>query len=135
MQTWVRTLRLLGMRAPQPLQSWLGIGGWHGDDPTPGACCLGFEDGTELRPARIADALGEVAVPYQVGDPQVFQIDGVVVPQQRQRGLVVEVGALPLAPSDARVASQPTAFARRWLPFLRRETRRCAFASCFSPRR
>ena len=69
-----------------------GVGGGHRDDPTPGACCLGFEDGTELRPARIADALGEVTIPYHVGDPQIFEIDGVVLAQQRQRGLVVEVG-------------------------------------------
>jgi len=66
------------------------------DDSTPGACCLGFEEGTECGPAGIADALGQVTVAYQVGDPQVFESDRVVQQEQRQRGLVVKVGALPL---------------------------------------
>jgi hypothetical protein len=73
-----------------------GIGGWYGDDSTPGACCLGFEDGAELRPARVTDGLGKAPIPHQVGDPQVFEIDRVVLAQQRQRGFVMEVGALAL---------------------------------------
>src|SRR5581483_7827060 len=86
----------LGYARPTAATILAGIGGWHGDDPTPGACCLGFEDGTELRPARITDALGEMAVPYHVGDPQIFEIDGVVLAQQHERRLVVEVRALAL---------------------------------------
>ncbi len=35
-----------------------GVLGGYSDNPMPGAYCLGFEDGTELRPARITDALG-----------------------------------------------------------------------------
>src|SRR5260221_4928236 len=70
--------------------------GWHRDNSTPGACCLGFEDGTECGPAGIADALGQVTVPYQVGEAHVFEIDRVVQEKQRQRGLVVKVGAVPL---------------------------------------
>ena len=96
MQTWVRTLKTLGHTLPTAATVLAGVGRWHGDDSTPSVCCLGFEDGTELRPARIADALGEVAIPHHVGDLQIFEIDGVVVAEQLQRRLVVEVGALPL---------------------------------------
>ena len=60
-QTWVRTPRDSWARAPHSATVLRGIGGWHGDHSTPGACCLGFEDGAERRPARIADALGEAA--------------------------------------------------------------------------
>ncbi len=34
------------------------------DHPTPGACCLGVEDGPELCPARVGDGLGQMAVPH-----------------------------------------------------------------------
>jgi hypothetical protein len=70
--------------------------GRHRDHSTPGACCLGFEDGTECGPAGITDALGQVSVAHQVGDPQIFELDRVVQPEQRQRGLVVKVGVVPL---------------------------------------
>ena len=92
-QTWVRTLKLLGTRPPTAAAVLRGVSGWHGDDPTPGACCHGFEDGAESRPARIADAPGEVVIPYHAGDPQVFQIDRVVGSEQGERRLVVEVRA------------------------------------------
>ena len=59
-----------------------------------GACCLVGEDGPKLTPARIADALAEATVPHQIGDPQVFQVDIVVLAQQGKRGLVVKVPAL-----------------------------------------
>src|SRR5258708_4797121 len=72
--------------------------GRHSYDSTPGPCCLGFEDGAKRRPTSIADALGQVTVPCQVGDPQVFEIDRVVQQEQRQRGLVVKVCALSLHP-------------------------------------
>ncbi len=84
----------LGDARPTAATVLAGIGGWHGDNPTPGACCRGFEDGTELRPTRIADALGEVVIPYHVGDPQVFEIDRVVLAQQCQRGFVMEIGTV-----------------------------------------
>src|SRR5258708_40289635 len=73
-----------------------GERGWHGDDSTPGPCCLGFEDGPKRRPARIADAFGEVVIADQVGDLQVFEIDRIVGSEQRERRLVVEVAALSL---------------------------------------
>ena len=53
--------------------------GWHGTAPSPHR-----------------DALGEVVIPHHVGDPQIFEGDGVVVAYQMERGLVVEVGALAL---------------------------------------
>src|SRR5262249_21233031 len=62
---------------------------------TPGACCLGFKDGTKCCPASITDAFGQVAVAYHVGDPQIFQINRVVGTEKYQCGLVVKVGALP----------------------------------------
>jgi len=77
-QTWVRTLKLLGTR-PAAATVLRGVGGWYGYNPTPGACCLGFEDGPKRRPAGIADALGEVRVADHVGHPQIFEIDGVVL--------------------------------------------------------
>src|SRR5579859_3469333 len=86
----------LGYARPTAATVLRGIGGWHGDNPTPGACCLGFEDGPELRPARISEALSQVMVPDHVSDPQIFQGDGVVLAQEIQRGLVVEVRALSL---------------------------------------
>src|SRR5258707_15624339 len=64
-------------------------------DPTPGPCCLGFEEAAELRPAGIAEALAERAVPYQVGDPQVFEVERVVRAHEGERHLVVEVAPLP----------------------------------------
>ena len=45
-------------------------------------------------PSPIADALGEGMIAHQVGDPQVFQIDHIVLAHQRERGLVVKVRAL-----------------------------------------
>jgi hypothetical protein len=58
--------------------------------------CFAFEDGAELPPRRIADALGEVAVAYHIRDPQIFEIDDVVLPEQRQCRLVMEVAPLAL---------------------------------------
>ena len=75
-----------------------GIGRIHRDHPTPSVHCFGFEDGAKLRPAGITDALGQVVVPYHIGDLQVFQIDRVVGPEQRQRRLVVEVLSLASHP-------------------------------------
>src|SRR5215469_17057677 len=63
-----------------------------------GTCCLACEDGAKLGPTRVADALGEIGIAHQITDLQVFEKDHVVVPQQRKRGLVVEVPSLPLDP-------------------------------------
>src|SRR5262245_43621704 len=60
------------------------------------ARCLARESGAELAPASNAGALGQTVVAHQVGDSQTFQMEGVVVAQQRQRGLMVEVPPLPL---------------------------------------
>src|SRR5258708_3708857 len=62
---------------------------------TPGPCCLGFKDGTKRGPARIADALGQVVIPYHVADLQLFAVDRVVLAHQHVRRLVVKVAALP----------------------------------------
>ncbi len=76
---WVRTLRLLGTRSPQPLQSWLVY--WAGTATTrrPAHAALASRMAPKLRPARVTDALGQVVVPYHVGDLQVFEIDRVVL--------------------------------------------------------
>ncbi len=94
-QIWVRMLSDLGTRSPHPLHSWLVSCGGIASHPTPGAHCRGFEDAAERGPAGIADALGEAAIPPPIGDPQIFEGDGVVGAQQGQRGLVVEVAPLP----------------------------------------
>ena len=109
-----------------------GIGGRHRNHSTASICCFAFEDGPKLRPARIADAFGEVRILDQVGHPQVFQIDGVVGSHQGERRLVVKVPPLPLDLLVLLGEPSRTAFLRRLLPFFRRETRRWALASAFS---
>src|SRR5215469_16480290 len=66
------------------------------DHLTPGACCLGAEDGAKRCPARIADAFGKEVVAHHIRNPQVFEIDRVEPAQQGKRGLVVEVASLLL---------------------------------------
>jgi hypothetical protein len=83
----------LGHARPTAAAILAGVLSGDRHHPTPGACCLGFEDGPDLRPARSADALGAVALPHHSGAPQVFERDGGVVPQQWERRLVVEVAA------------------------------------------
>ena len=73
-----------------------GVGRWHSDDSAASVCCFAFEDGPELRPAGITDALSQVRVLDQVSHLQIFQIDHVVVPQQLQGGLMMKVSPLPL---------------------------------------
>src|SRR5262249_42586654 len=73
-----------------------GIGRWHGDHSTASICCFAFEDGPELCPTGIRDALGQVRVADQVGHLQVFQIDHCIALYQVERRLVVEVSPLPL---------------------------------------
>src|SRR5262249_50759901 len=53
------------------------------------------QDGQKRAPPGIRDALGQVVVPYQVADLQRFVIDRVVLTHQGERGLMVEVLALP----------------------------------------
>jgi hypothetical protein len=71
---------------------------------------------------------GEVAVPDQVRDPQIFETDRVILAQQGQRGHMMEVA--PLAVDLLVVAfEQGDALRRRLLPFVCRLTRRWAVAS------
>src|SRR5262249_24746901 len=55
-----------------------------------GACCLVRKRSAKLAPAGIADALAEMPIPHQIGDPQVFYIQPIVLAHQCQRRLVVE---------------------------------------------
>src|SRR5262245_41949175 len=82
-QTCIRTERLFCTRAPHPLQSWLVIGRVHQNHSLAGPYCLAGEDGAELTPASVRNGFAVAPVPYQVGDPQVFEIEGVVGPDQR----------------------------------------------------
>src|SRR5262249_62109665 len=61
---------------------------------TSGYCFVG-KAGAELLPTGISDALAEVSVPQQAGNPQRFQIERVVGSQQRKGRLEVEAAALP----------------------------------------
>src|SRR5262249_1034199 len=67
----------------------------HGYDRLPSLTRFERQDGQKCTPARIADALGEGMVPDHVGRLQLFVIDGVVLADQRQRGLAVEVRPRP----------------------------------------
>ena len=73
-----------------------GIGRRHRHHSTASVCCFALENAPKLRPARIIDALGQVRRSDQVGHPQVFQIDHVVVPQQGERRLMMKVAPLAL---------------------------------------
>jgi hypothetical protein len=73
-----------------------GVGRRHRDHSTASVCCITFEDGPKWRPARVADAVREMATADHVGDPQIFEVYGVELSEQRQRGLVVEVAPLAL---------------------------------------
>jgi hypothetical protein len=66
-------------------------------------------------------------IAHQVGHPQIFQIDRVVGVQQSERRLVLAVP--PLASNLLMLPLQELhglALRRRWLPCLRRATRRWA---------
>ena len=88
-------LRTAAPIGEHPATVLAGVLGRNRDHLTPGACCLGLKDGPELCPAGIADAFGKVVVPDHVGDPHIFEVDGVVLPQQRERGLMVKVTPVP----------------------------------------
>src|SRR5262249_50734891 len=65
-----------------------GIGGFHQDHSLASPFCLAREHSTELCPARVRDGLGQVTVPHQVGDPQVFEIEHIILAYQPERRLV-----------------------------------------------
>jgi hypothetical protein len=112
----VRTDRLFATRCTQtaaPIGQHAaailaGVGGRDREHLTPGARCtlhaarctlhaaLAFEDGPKRCPARIADALGLVVVTDQIRNPHIFNIDYVVLLQQRQRALMLKVPPLAL---------------------------------------
>ena len=115
-----------------------------------GPCCRAREDGQEVAPSGVLDAFVESGlaagpvVPVapgairlrcwaaaQVGGLDRLHVDGIVPLHEGERRLVVEVGALP---ADVLVVlgALRAAFFRRLLPFLRRDTRRCAFCSARS---
>ena len=94
-----------------------GRGRRHGDDSTPGPCCLGAEDGQALGPPRVAEARGQVVILDQVGRLHVFVRDRVVLPDQGERRLVVEVGALALDLQRC-LGEQPYRFAPPVAPHL-----------------
>src|SRR5262245_41330537 len=73
-----------------------GVSGFTRNHVLTGACGLVRTGGRELRPASIAPTLGQVAVPHQVGNPQIFAGDRVVVTDQVQRHRVVN--GLSLSP-------------------------------------
>ena len=85
-----------------------------------GAHCLVGEDAQELAPASILDGLGKVVILEHVGRLQVFVIDGVVLLDKYQRGLLVEISALTLH-LEVLLGQQPHSFAP-------------AVASLFAPR-
>src|SRR5262249_662346 len=45
-----------------------------------GPHCLADADGTERAPARTGGGWGEMALAYEVGDPEVFQIEHIMLP-------------------------------------------------------
>ena len=61
-----------------------------------GARGLVLRRGAKLPPADIRDGFAEAVVPYQVGDLQIFTIDRVIGPDERQRRLVVIIAPVPL---------------------------------------
>jgi hypothetical protein len=72
-----------------------GVRRRYGDDRLPRRYRFARQEGQEPAPTRIAAALGELVVLDQVGRRQLFRLDGVVLADQRQRGLVVEVLTSP----------------------------------------
>src|SRR5262245_18781031 len=59
-----------------------------------GSCCLVLKRRADLAPAGVRAGLDSVLVPYQLGDPQVFQGNGVVGPDEHQGCLVMERAAV-----------------------------------------
>jgi hypothetical protein len=99
-----------------------------------GPCRLEREEGEELRPAGIAEALGQVLVLHQVADPQGVVRDHLVLADQSERRGMVEVAPLAahlqlglgeqldrLAPAIAMAA--PTSAARRAAPLAAAQIR------------
>jgi len=71
-----------------------GVSGFNCNHLLTGAYCLVVKWGPELRPASIADALGQGAVAYPIGNPHIFPVDRVEVTYQVKRHLVVAVRSL-----------------------------------------
>src|SRR5262249_21853449 len=59
-----------------------------------GARCLVGNGCAEVIPPSVRDGLAEEPVPHQVGGPQVFEVEDIVLAYQRQRRLVVKVPPL-----------------------------------------
>ena len=73
-----------------------GISGWYRDHPTASVRCFAAQDGPELPPARITDALGEARILDQIGHLQIFQIDHIIGLHQPECRLMMKVPPLSL---------------------------------------
>src|SRR5215469_10304059 len=71
-----------------------GISGWYRDHPTASVRCFAAQDGPELPPARITDALGEARILDQIGHLQIFQIDHIIGLHQPECRLMMKVPPL-----------------------------------------
>src|SRR5215470_18059655 len=68
-----------------------GVGRGYRLHSLPGARSLESEDGEKGAPSRVRNGLGEMVVPYHVGDLQILVIDRVVLLDQSQRRLVMKI--------------------------------------------
>ena len=81
---------------PTPATVLRGERGGHGDDSTASVCGCAFADGPKACPPRVRYAFGERAVAEHLGDPQVFEREGVVLVEHRPCRLVLKVSARAL---------------------------------------
>src|SRR5262245_63781334 len=72
-----------------------GVRRIHSDLSPTGPCCLVGEEGCELRPRRISDALGETMVVHHAVDQQIFHRDQVKRVHEAPAVLVREVAPSP----------------------------------------
>ena len=121
-----RTERPFCTIAPQPCPEhrWLLNAGLTATTCFPALAALKARIAQERAPPRIADAFGEAVIPEHIGHPQVFMVDHVV----RLDELAGLFGGGSRA-AAGRCAAAPwrgvsPLWARRWLPFRRRATRR-----------
>ncbi len=96
----------------------------------PAHAALKAEDGEVCRPARIGDALGEEVIPEHIGASASLRDRSCHSPSRAPARFCDGSPVAGGAPSDAPWRSSATALRRRLLPFLRRETRRCAVLQC-----
>jgi hypothetical protein len=68
----------------------------HCDDSPPGACRLEGEDDEERAPSRVSHRLGQLVMLDHGGGLEILMLDAVVLLDERERGLMVKVGALAL---------------------------------------